>query len=91
MKVMSQWVTCDMSQSGRWLPSCLHQPLRWKRGWHFSGRVATFNIERLQEKGNEKKWLDRFMAMSEEEKIGEMLVDVGGEGMGWVVSSCSFI
>ena len=53
--------------------------------------MATFNIERLQEKGNEKKWLDRFMAMSEEEKIGEMLVDVGGEGMGLVVSSCSFI
>lgn len=53
--------------------------------------MATFNIGRLQEKGNEKKWLDRFMAMSEEEEIGDMLVNVGGEGMGWVVSSCSYI
>ena len=53
--------------------------------------MATFNTGRLQEKGNEKKWLDRFMAVSGEEKIGEMLVDAGGEGMGCVVSSCSFI
>lgn len=86
---MSQWVTCDMSQLARWLSGCLHQPLRWKWGWYFPDRAASLDIGRIQEKGTEKKWLDKFMARCGDEKAGMILVRVGGEGMDWVAVSCS--
>lgn len=44
--------------------------------------MATFNIGRLQEKGNEKKWLDRIWPCLRKEEIGDM--PGMGVGSGWL-------